>query len=164
MKILTTIFLLLLLQGCGVYECIDSKFVRETKPIHQQFIVKLQIEGETLSMPIECEKYYDSMCAERGNYWAVREVGKTSQYQTSSFHFRSNNLGLIEVPIPQCSNMARGRKTPLNHIVIKIEDEPFWLSSSNGTERTYKSRKVPDEQKKVATINMALSVNDRSIE
>ena len=164
MKRLSTILILLLLQGCGVYECIDTNVVRESKPIEQQFIVKLQFEGKTMSMPIKCEEYYDSMCAERGNYWAIREIGKKSQYQTSSFHFRSNSLGQVEVPIPRCSDMARGKKTPLDHIVLRIEGEPFWLSSSNGSKRTYKSRKTPSGEQKTVAIDLMLSVNGEAIE
>ncbi len=147
-----------------MYECLDSKLVRETKPIQQQFAVELQIEGETMSMLIECEEYYDAMCAERGNYWAVREIGKKSEYQTSAFQFRSKSLGQVEVPIPRCNDMARGKSTPLKHIVLRIEGEPFWLNSSNGSERTYKSRKTSDGQRKEIIIDMAMSVNGRQIE
>ncbi len=139
MKKLLTIFILLALHGCGVYECIDTKFTRETNPIEQQFTVKLEFEGETMIMPIECEEYYDSLCAERGNYWAIRETGKESEYQRSSFQFKNLPLGQVEVPVPRCSDMVRGKKTPLDHIILRIEGEPFWLSASNGIKRTYKS-------------------------
>ncbi|MES9906005.1 MAG: hypothetical protein ABW168_25435, partial [Sedimenticola sp.] len=62
------------------------------------------------------------------------------------------------------SDMVRGKKTPLDHIILRIEGEPFWLSASNGIKRTYKLRKIPSVQQKLITVDLALSVNGRPIE
>src|SRR5262245_10520924 len=105
--------LLIALPGCGLYECIDMRFPRRVKPIGEVFDIQLELQQQSFAMQVRCEEYYDAMCAERGNYWSVREVGYVSDFQTSAFRFTDDKLGEIEVPIPRCVDMARGRQTPL---------------------------------------------------
>ena len=71
MKRIVVILIALALEGCGIYECVDAKFLRETKPIEKAFNVELKFNEKSMNMLIKCEKYYDAMCAERGNYWAL---------------------------------------------------------------------------------------------
>jgi hypothetical protein len=157
------IFVALVLQGCGAIECIDSQFSREVRPIDQEFNIELRFQEKNMNMSIRCEEYYDSMCAERGNYWTIREVGKTSQYQTSKFLFYDNELGEVEVPIPQCSNMVRGKKTPLEHIVLKINGENYWLVSSEGNKHTYRPSQSSRSQGQTLTLKLNLEVNGEPI-
>lgn len=160
MKSVIIIFIALALEGCGIYECVDEKFVRETKPIEQEFNVELMLNETSWNMIIKCEEYYDAMCAERGNYWAIREVGYKSQYQTSIFKISDHDLGQVEVPIPKCTDMVKGRETPLKHLVLKIGGENYWLQSSTGNKRIYKPSKQSPKGEHSVEVDLLLKVNN----
>lgn len=152
------------LQGCGVYECIDMNFEREIKSIDQKFIVALEFQDTKMSRIIQCEEYYDAMCAERGNYWAVREVGTKSKYRGSSFEFTDSELGPVKIPVPNCSDMVKAKDIPLNHILPKIDGKTYWLKSSDGRQRIYKAATPKGKPEKTVTVNLSVEINNVPLE
>ena len=154
------LFILLALPGCGVLECVDEKFEREVKPIDQSFLIELEFQNrEMMSMQIQCEEYYDAMCAERGNYWAIREVGFENEYKTSAFQFTDSQFGDVKIPIPKCSDMVRGKKTPLEYILPTIAGDTYWLTSSKGNVHTYSTSKALTNRVNTLTVELTMKVN-----
>ena len=147
------------LSGCGVYECIDVKFERDPKPINEVVTVDLTFQNQEMSMEVKCEEYYDSLCAERGNYWAVREVGTEKSGQTSSFKFNDPELGDVEVSIPRCGDMLKGRETPIKHILPKINGEIYWLVGTENGVGKYQTSKYMTKTVKEAHFNLSMSIN-----
>jgi hypothetical protein len=142
--------LITLLSSCGVIECIDHQIDRDPVAIPDPYVVDLEFKDHPkYSMTVYCERYYDSMCAERANYWAIREVGKTSQYETSAFSISDPVLGEFVVPIPACSEVIKNKEIPLNHIVLNVDGKSMWLRGSEGDMRTYQTgsqaNRVPEE-------------------
>jgi hypothetical protein len=161
------ISLVLLIQGCGVYECIDMKFSRTPEPIDKVYNIDLKFNDTKMNMGIQCEKYYEAMCAERGNYWTLREVGKEKYFETSNFKFIDPKLGSVSIPIPNCSDMVNDRTTSLNYIIPKINGESYWLKSSNKNIRTLSTGSNhfnKNEPIKTITVDWELKVNDKSLE
>ena len=153
------ILIIFALQGCGVYECIDMNFARKSRPIDKVFNVELEFQGRKMSKQVRCEEYYDAMCTERGNYWAMREVGIKSQYTVSTFQFIDNKLGEIEIPTPSCNDMVKGRTIHLKNLLPKISGETYWLISSSGDFRTYRATMPNVNPEKKVNINLTLKVN-----
>jgi hypothetical protein len=163
LKILILIFALSL-QGCYFYECIDTQIPRWTSKIDEVYHVEVVCNGKMYEKQIQCEKYYDSMCAERGNYWTYREVGFDSEYQKSTIMIRDEELGEIEIPVPSCKNMVEGRKTPLKHLLLKINGETYWLMSSDGELRTYQSDAHSKHPNNTVYIKLMMNVNGVELE
>ena len=155
-----TAALFLLLQGCGIFPCVDSQFTREPKSIDKQFEVVLTIDGKRTNKTISCEEYYDAMCAERGNFWSMREVGTASMNEKSVLAVQHKALGKIEVPVPGCASMVSGKLPPLEHTVLTIADEHYWLVDSNDRRKTYSDGKDP---LKDMALDLNLSVNGTSL-
>ena len=149
----------ILLSGCGVYECIDMRFERDPKPINKTIMVSVNFNDQHQNMEIKCEEYYDALCAERGNYWAVREVGSEKSGQTSSFVFNDPDLGKVEVSVPLCGDMLKGREIPLKHILPKINGETYWLVGSENGVGKYRTSKYLTESVKEASFNLQMSIN-----
>ena len=131
----------ILLQGCGAIECLDAKVDRPVISIEREFAVEFEFQNRRMTTKIKCEKYYDAICAERGNFWAIREVGQKSEYDRGDFEFSDGDLGKVQFPFPLCKNMVTGEKEPLAYFVPRIEGEPYWLRGSDGDIRTYGSGK-----------------------
>ena len=136
------------------------KIEREVRPIEKEFLIDLDFQNTLISKNIKCEEYYDAMCSVRGNYWSVREVGFESQYQTSRFDFYEKGVGRVSIPIPKCIDMVRRIDTPLNHIIIQIDGENYWLTQSKGKTRTYKSSGMASKPEKTISVDMAIKVNN----
>jgi hypothetical protein len=149
----------LFLQGCGVYECIDTIIPRSVRPIDQPIAIEIEFNDQVMSMTVHCEEYYEAMCSERGNSWSVREVGLESYNETSKFQFTDTVLGIVEIPIPNCENVVRGKVTPLNHIVIRINGEPYWLTSSEGNTRILQSNRYANTAQKSVQVTWSMRVN-----
>ena len=150
---------MIVLSGCGVYECIDMKVEREPKPIDKTIIVGLAFQEQEMSMELKCEEYYDALCAERGNYWDVREVGSEKSGQTSSFKFTDPKLGNVEVSVPWCGDIVKGRMIPLKHILPKINGETYWLVSTENGVGKYQTSKHMSKTVKEAYFNLSMSIN-----
>ena len=155
--ILISVFLL---QGCGVYQCIDTNFERATKSIDQEFNVELEFQDKSMSKIVHCDEYYDAVCAERGNYWAIREVGTESLYRGSSFEFNDSELGSVKIPLPNCSDMVKGKNIPLNHILPIIGGETYWLKSSAGMQRVYEAATPKGEPVKAVAVKLSIEINN----
>lgn len=153
--------ILISLQGCGVLECIDSKFEREAKPIDKKFVVNLNYRDmETQTKVIHCEEYYDAMCAERGNYWAIREVGLKNQYQTSSFKFIDAELGSIKYPVPTCQTLVENKKLSYKNLLPQIAEQTYFLKSSSGNQRTYATPKRKGVAQKEIQVELTVTINN----
>ncbi len=148
------------LNGCGVIECIDNKFERDPKPINETVTVSLTFQEKELSMEVKCEEYYDAMCAERGNYWAVREAGFENDGQTSSFRFTDPELGNVEVSIPRCGDMLKGRDIPLEYILPEINGDTYWLVGMENGIGIYRTSEYLTKIVKEAHIHLTMSIND----
>ncbi|GGF53599.1 hypothetical protein GCM10011338_02170 [Alteromonas lipolytica] len=62
------LFTTALVSACEVVECVDAQFEREPIPLKDEAHFALAFpDGERQSYTVKCEKYYDAMCAERGN-------------------------------------------------------------------------------------------------
>ncbi|WP_155247679.1 hypothetical protein [Teredinibacter turnerae] len=150
------------LNACGVYECIDAKFEREPRPIDKVFNVDVTIDDAVFSKEVRCEHYYDAMCAERGNWWSIREVGKESKYQSSNVEYDHPKYGLIEFPVPDCLDMVEAREISLNHLLPKIAGKTHWLMDSKGNARVYKThRNNPDSE--AVKVELTVKINGREI-
>ncbi|BBE50119.1 hypothetical protein OYT1_ch0552 [Ferriphaselus amnicola] len=161
---LLTILTIITLGGCGISECLDSKIVRPTKPVNKDFNIQLILNGKSMSMNVRCEEYYEAMCNERGNYWSLREVGKDHESQTSIFSTSDSRLGQVEFPVPDCRSMVRNGRLTLSDKLITINNEPYWLKSSKGNRRTFKSSTRPNYETKVVDVDLQLKINDVPIE
>ena len=158
MKIIFVILVLYLLNVFGVYQCIDSKFERKPRPIDQVYNVELEIDGQTFTKEIRCEHYYDAMCAARGNFWSIREVGAKSQYQSSKMLYKHPLYKLIEFPVPVCLNMVENKDLVLNHLLPKIDGKTHWITASAGKRRTYKtSRNAPNSEAVVVELTVKIN-------
>ena len=161
---LLTVITISLLTGCGVYECIDETFIREPITIQPAFAIELRLNKQRVEKQVVCEHYYDAMCAERGNFWAFREKGFKHLGQTSKFVISDPELGTIELGIPPCQEMARGRPYPLKYVILTIKGEKYWLESSTGNLRTYATSTAHrDSVKKTAILHLDLLVNGQPL-
>ena len=142
--------------------CIDAKVERKAKPIDGSFDVLLIVNEQTTRLSVRCEKYYDAMCAARGNHWDMREVGATTTHQRSTLSLQDPSLGIIEASVPNCSSMVDGPLPPLEHTILSINGEPYWLLSSEHDMRTYSSGATA--WKKSVSLRLDLSVNGISLE
>jgi hypothetical protein len=157
--------LLPLLGGCGVYECIDARFEREPRPVEQTFSVVLDYEGTRHQRDVQCEEYYDAMCAERGNYWSTRQVGTASRYDNGAFHVTHERLGPLTIPLPSCTDMTSGRDTPLDHLVISAGgNNHYRLIASDGDLRTYEAMPHASKPGEIVRIRLSMRVNGRALE
>ena len=151
------------LNGCGVLECIDTKFERDPKPIDEIVSVSVTFQEKEMSMELKCEEYYDALCAERGNYWDVREVGSEKAGQTSSFRFKDAELGEVVISVPLCGHMLEGREIPLKHVLPKINGETYWLVGTENGVGKYRTSKYMTEPVKEAHFNLSMSVNGKQL-
>ena len=163
MKLTLVILLFLIIQGCGIYECIDTQIDRKVKPIDKVFDVELVFNKTRMTMQIRCEEYYDALCAERGNYWAIREVGKNNANEGSRFKFTDPDFGEASVPIPSCRDMVNGADTPLKKLVPEISGENYWLVSLEKNICTLSTMPLTREKPKIIKLNWSLSVNNKPL-
>ena len=148
------------LQSCGVYECIDMQFERVSKPIDQAFVVSLEFQDTKISKIVQCEEYYDAMCAERGNFWAIREVGTESQYRGSAFEFSDRALGNIKIPLPKCSDMVKEKTISLKSLMPEIEGKTYHLESSAGRHKIYKALAPVGKPAIIQNIELSMAINN----
>ena len=153
------LLLVIVLNGCGVYECIDMKFERDPKPIDETVTVVLTFQDKKMTMEVKCEEYYDALCAVRGNYWAVREVGSEKAGQTSSFKFNDSELGAVEISIPRCGDILKNREVPIKHILPKINGEIYWFVGTENGVGKYQTSKYMTKTVKEAYFNLSMSIN-----
>lgn len=105
------------ISSCGVVECLDSQFEREPIPLKDESLFEVTFpNGVTKSHIIKCEKYYDAICAERGNSWKIREVGKTGSYKQSHIPVLTDGF---EIELPTCRHLRDSdSKITMNDISI----------------------------------------------
>lgn len=137
-RIIFLVILAVIFSGCTLINGIDSKFPRQVIPLNEVFVVELQYnDADVIKKEIRCEKYYDAMPSVRGNFWAVREVGYQSQYETSKIEIIDTDIGTIVFTMPTCGALIEKKSVPLNHLPLTIKGKPFWLKSSDGNKHNY---------------------------
>jgi hypothetical protein len=77
------------------------------------------------------------MCAERGNFWAIREVGLKKYFQSSEIEISDDKIGMIKFPVPPSDDLVSGKSTPLGHLPLNINGKIYWYKASNGNKHTY---------------------------
>ncbi|TLX45075.1 hypothetical protein C1E24_20875 [Pseudoalteromonas phenolica] len=132
LRFLVLFFVLVLTSSCGVIECVDSQFERESVAIDGESGFEVVFSnGESKFHSIKCEKYYDSMCAERGNSWRTREVGKSGEYKRSYMPVSDKSGIAFELELPNCEKLIK-----LNS-QIQMEDISItWNRNESKTEKT----------------------------
>ncbi len=139
------------------------QFERATKPIDQAFEISLRFQDTKVSKIVQCEEYYDAMCAERGNFWAIREVGTESQYRGSAFEFSDLALGDIKMPLPKCRDMVKEETISLKSLMPEINGKTYQLESSAGRHKTYKALAPVGKPAPIQTIELSMVINNVSI-
>jgi|UniRef100_UPI004048F976 hypothetical protein len=154
------------LVGCTFINGLDAKIPRTVIPIDKTFVIELQYQNrEIIRKEIHCEKYYDAMASVRGNYWAVREVGLSSQYQTSKIIIHDNEIGTIEFPIPVSEDLVESKRTLLKHLPLTINGKTFWFKSSKGSNHAYFRPAMHNNGiYESVTLNFTLKVNGITLE
>lgn len=135
--ILTFIFLILI--GCGTISCIDSQFERKPVPIEGELVFQIQLtDGKKYQHQIKCERYYDSMCTERGNSWEIREVGYTSTYRGSSLPIKHASGEEYVLELPSCEKLIENSANVSlknTHVVLardKVQIDKTSLGKDSG--------------------------------
>lgn len=155
----SAIWSMFLLHGCSVVPCIDAQIERAPKPVDEPYVVRLYLQGHEFAKTILCEEYYDAMCAERGNYWSVRETGAESQYEISNFDVHESSIGRIEIPVPSCTSMFTNQLPSLEHVILKINGQHYWLVASDGYVRTYNPGGAHGDPENSVGLELSMSVN-----
>lgn len=132
LKYLGIVIAAILLSSCGAIECIDAQIEREPIKISGESLFEITFgNGEHKSHVIKCEKYYDSMCAERGNSWRIREVGKSGEAKRSYLPISNESGASYELELPSCEKIIRlNSKITMKDIVI------VWNKNASKTEST----------------------------
>lgn len=102
----------LLLSACGVLECVDKQIPRQPVPLAKEYRFELHIAGAApMVHTIRCEEFYSASCSERGNYWAVREVGQQRKTDRSTFRFKHSSGKEYDLELPTCGELIYPRKS-----------------------------------------------------
>ena len=153
------------LSGCMVYECIDELFPRAPKPIDDEFIVELKYnERDVVKKKMVCEEYYDAICAERGNFWTVREVGREFVYQSSVIEVHDSAIGNIIFPLPLCTELVQIPNIIFGLPKIRIDGIPYGPKHSDGKFHTYQSYPGFSPTVNTVVLNFDLKINGESVD
>lgn len=158
MKIRTAVLALLLpvpLAGCTsaitAGNCLDALVQRSTTPVVPVPVFELKYKDRaSISVRIACEKYYDAMCAARGNQWSVREIGSTEHNSLVKFvTVHDEKLGTIEIGRPSCEVWAPA--TPDKAIsLVRINGELYSFVSTGPTGHLYSRNEFTNRGKQQA--------------
>jgi hypothetical protein len=144
LRFISILFGSIFLSGCGLIECIDTQIERKPIPIDKKLLFDLSIVDQPdTSIEVVCEKFYDSMCAERGNYWSIRQTGLKSSFGSSSVKLKNDNETSYELEFPHCKKLVTDKEITLKDTRIvwgreKVKVEAFgengkiesWLGKS----------------------------------
>ena len=134
--------------GC-VVECIQAKIDRPALPIPGNHVAELRVAGlEPIRKTITCEKYYDAICAERGNYWTVREVGTADESSPSRMSVEIGGIGKVEVLMPACKALVGHQPSSLKMPIIYIDGHSYFYAGTDGPFQIYKKagKKVTEQE------------------
>jgi len=164
MKRLIIALLSFCLSGC-VVECIEAKIDRPAFPIPGSHVAELRVAGmEPIRKAITCEKYYDAICAERGNYWAIREVGTADQSSPSRISVEIAGIGKVEVQMPACKALVGHQSSSLKMPVIYVGGQLYFYAGTDGPFQIYKwAGKKVWEQEKTVRIQFQFLVDGQAI-
>jgi hypothetical protein len=158
------VFATLVLNGCGAIPCVDSKFGRRAEPIPGNHTASLAVPGlENANRMFSCERYYDAMCASRGNYWAIREIGTRDHHSPSSISTEIDGIGIFAIDLPLCKNIVEGRPTDLSHLSVKINGDAYYFIRRNGPEYTYKKIGPAGAPQPEVNVNFALLIDGAEV-
>lgn len=132
LKYLGIVIAAMLLSSCGAIECIDAQFEREPVKINGESLFEIIFaNGEHKSHVIKCEKYYDSMCTERGNSWRIREVGQLGEEKRSYLPISNESGTPYELELPSCEKIIK-----LNSQIAMKDIAIVWNKDASKTEST----------------------------
>ncbi|KAF7783541.1 hypothetical protein PRUB_a3335 [Pseudoalteromonas rubra] len=156
---------MLTLAGCGIAPCIDAQFERKPKVIDKKLLFELELKnGLRFSRTMKCERYYDAMCAARGNSWQLREVGSGVSYKRSSLEFTSATKERLELYLPECFELLK-RQAPisLKDFDIIKNGERFYYAESHGNLHVFQSGGYKDIPLHQIKLSFSLKLNGKLI-
>lgn len=177
---ITSIFI----TSCGVIECVDSQFEREPVAIEGEYLFDITFDDNRSTFhAIKCEKYYDAICAERGNSWRIREVGKLNAYKRSALPVSSDSNTQYDLILPNCEKMIKLNaqikmkdlhivwnkgalkieKTKTGQVTTSLSKSYHYLSTENGVHR-FKYGGYRDVPLEVITLKFSIKLNGKIIE
>lgn len=184
LKFLVLLSLVILTSSCGVIECVDSQFERKPVAIDGESNFEVVLSNkESKFHRITCEKYYDSMCAERGNSWKVREVGKQGEYKRSYIPIADTSGVIFELELPNCEKIistnsqismkdisitwnrtaAKTETTSLGRVTSWLGKRYRYVSTIKGTHR-FKNGGYRDVPLEIIELNFTLKLNGIVVE
>ena len=147
----------LLLSGCGIAPCIDAQFKRDPVPIEGSFTFEVLLSNEEPKKHIvKCERYYDTICAARGNSWQIREVGLVNSIKTSSISLNQD----IKLSLPHCTDLVKNKGiSGLKEIDLLKGSQRYFYISSKGNIHTYKKWADTSSTPELISIEFVLKLN-----
>ncbi len=144
MKHIFILSISLVISGCtGIFvgsNCIDAKKARESIPVSDPVVIDFQYkESAKQQIKIQCEKYYDSQCSARGNYWDYREVGKSSSYDLHELVIQDENIGEISFSLPKCKDLMNLKSLSGKEIQVEINGHRYSIIYQTGDSYRYKA-------------------------
>lgn len=138
-RLVLVVFVSAALGGCGINSCIDGLVKRAPKPIEGTHAFEVAFSGQPVARKeYKCEKYYDSMCAERGNYWAVREVSTRNNLTPSKLAVTVPGVGIVEFEVPRCEDLLEGKRLRPDLFPLRIDGTNYFYTRSEGAVRVYR--------------------------
>jgi len=164
-----TLLAIATLSGCGITSCIDALFPRPSQRLPGSHTVELRYKDQPpISAVITCERFYDAMCAARGNQWAIREIGTTEPPSVARFlTIQDPDLGEVRIPRPSCE--VFGDPAPERFwSMIYINRKPWFHSEETEdghvfVRRKYGLQQVDPAVARTVTLKFTISLDGKAL-
>lgn len=157
------------LAGCGVAECIDATIPRPSQRLPGSHEIEITYKNQAaITATITCEKYYDAICAERGNHWSTREVGTSDPPSLVRFiDIDDPGLGEIQIPRFGCE-LFKGPAPQEFWPFIRVNGETYFYSSETGEgyvfiRRGFALQKIDPAVAKSVTLPFTIRVDGKAL-
>jgi len=127
-----------------IVNSIDASIERKVQPDSGHYVVTLCYENQKpIEKVLRFERYYDAQCSVRGNYWAWRQVGKQTDYQSdNSIEIKDKKLGVIQFPIPNAETL-KTEKWPTQPLrTLLVNRISYFYVTSKGGKHIYKAESI----------------------
>jgi hypothetical protein len=159
-----------MLTGCGVTDCIDAAFPPPSERLPGSHTIEIDYKGQaTITTTVTCERYYDAMCAERGNFWNTREIGTNdSPHLVRFITINDPNLGEVKIERPSCE-LFKGPAPKKFASMILIRGERYFYSGEVDrghvfVKRDFALQKIDPAVAKTVTIPFTIRVDGKALE